>query len=145
MNGRPGFTLVELITVLALLGLTAGLAIPALLSVLDPDGRHASIRAAHELLEAGRSLALERGTRVEIVVDSIDGSYRVSAYDDSVETMSSGRLPLGDGARLELSRARAHFAWDPRGAATGDTLVIVTSDARVRLTLARWTGAVVVP
>jgi prepilin-type N-terminal cleavage/methylation domain-containing protein len=145
MNARSGFTLVELITVLALLGLTAGLAVPALLSVLEPDGRHASIRAAQELLEASRSLALERGTRVEIVVDSIDGSYRVSAYDDSVESVNSGRLPLGDGARLELSRARAHFAWDARGAATGDTLVIIAGDARVRLTVAPWTGAVVVP
>jgi prepilin-type N-terminal cleavage/methylation domain-containing protein len=145
MNARSGFTLVELITVLALLGLTAGLAVPALLSVLEPDGRHASIRAADELLKAGRSLALERGTRVEIVVDSIDGSYRVSAQADSLETVSSGRLPLGDGARLELSRARARFAWDPRGAATGDTLVIVTSDARARLTVAPWTGAVIVP
>jgi hypothetical protein len=119
--------------------------VPALLSVLAPDGRHAWIRAAHELLEAGRPLALERATRVEIVIDSMDGSYRVSAHADSLETVSTGRLPLGDSARLELSRARAHFAWDARGAATGDTLVIVTSDARAQLTIAPWTGAVIVP
>ena len=145
MTVRPGFTLLEVITVLALLGLTAGLAVPALLSVLQPDGRPESVRAAHELLEAGRSLALERGARVEIVVDSIDGRYVVSEYQDSVQTITSGTLPLRDGARLEQSRARAHFTWDPRSAAAGDTLVIVTSDARTRLTIAPWTGAVVVP
>jgi prepilin-type N-terminal cleavage/methylation domain-containing protein len=145
MTVRPGFTLIEVIIVLALLGLTAGLAVPALLSVLQPDGRHESVRAAHELLEAGRSLALERGTRVEIVIDSASGRYWVSAYDDSVHAITSGRIPLTDGARLELPQARARFVWDARGAAAADTLVIVTGESRTRLTVVPWTGAVVVP
>ena len=145
MSVRPGFTLIEVIIVLALLGLTAGLAVPALLSVLQPDGRHESVHAAHELLEAGRSLALERGTRVEIVVDSAGGRYWVSTNEDPVHAIISGSIPLPDGARLELSHARARFVWDGRGAATADTLVIVTGEGRTRLTVVPWTGAVVIP
>ena len=145
MSARRGFSLIEVIIVLALLGLTTGLAVPALLSVLQSDGRHESVRAAHELLETGRSLALERGTRVEIVVDSATGRYWMSAHDDSAHAVTSGSIPLSDGARLELSRGRARFAWDARGVAMADTLVIVTDEGRTRLAVVPWTGAVVVP
>jgi prepilin-type N-terminal cleavage/methylation domain-containing protein len=145
MSARRGFSLIEVIIVLALLGLTTSLAVPALLSVLRPDGRHESVRAAHELLEAGRSLALERGTRVEIVLDSVTGRYWMSAHDDTAQSVTSGSIPLANGARLELSRARARFVWDARGAATADTLVIVTDEGRARLMVVPWTGAVVVP
>jgi prepilin-type N-terminal cleavage/methylation domain-containing protein len=138
---RRGFSLVELVVVMALLGITAALAAPALMSALDRDESHASVRAARTLLEDSRSLALQRGIRVDVVVDSVDGKYWVMAAGDSVMT---GEISLTNGARLELKRARAHFAWDARAASSADTLHIIADRSRTMLTIDPWSGEVIV-
>jgi prepilin-type N-terminal cleavage/methylation domain-containing protein len=138
---RRGFSLVELVVVLLLLGMTAALSAPALMSALDRDETHASVRAVRTLLEDSRSLALERGTRVDLVIDAGDARYWVMAGDDSATT---GRLALNTDTRLQSRRDRVHFMWDARAASWIDTLHVTTGTGRTMLTVDPWSGAVIV-
>lgn len=138
---RRGFSLVELVVVLVLLGITAALSAPALTSALDRDESHASVREVRTLLEDSRSLALERGARVDLVIDAENARYWVMAGDDSATT---GGIALDSGVRLQSRRARAHFMWDARAASWIDTLRVTTGAGRTMLTVDPWSGAVII-
>lgn len=141
-RARHGFTLIELLVIITLLALTAGLAVPSLTSILQSDRQAEPVRAVRVLLESSRSLALARGTRIELVVDSADGRYWIYAHEDSVYQLATGSLQFTNGTRLQLARARARFVWDARSVGVVDTLVVITDAGHTPITVVPWTGRV---
>lgn len=62
-----------------------------------------------------------------------DGQFAAEAAGDS--------LGLPPSVRIEVSSARAHFAFSPSGTASGDSVVLRSSSGEVRIiTLDPWTG-----
>ena len=96
MRSRAGVTLLELLVVLVLLGLAAGLAAP----VLRPRATAADDPTARTIA-AARALALRRAESLRLDVGA-DGRWAIVARGDSV--LQRGALPpTGAALRLGIS------------------------------------------
>jgi prepilin-type N-terminal cleavage/methylation domain-containing protein len=86
MPRRSGFTLLELLVVLILMGLVAALVAPALLP------RHRDQSALNTLLASARDLAAQRGDVVSVHIDPT-GEWRMEAGGNPVQApIATGRL-----------------------------------------------------
>lgn len=92
---RPGFTLVELIVVLVLIGLTLGLIAPALRSPPEP-----SDAGLEPVLRAGRLAAVRRGEPVTVRIEP-GGAWRADARIGE-EAIAAGTLASGPGRSVTL-------------------------------------------
>lgn len=79
---RNGYTLIELLTVIAIVGLFVGLTVPAFANMQ----RRAALRAAAGQLRAifhlARSRALERGSNSGVKFFQAEGEWQYAIYDD---------------------------------------------------------------
>jgi prepilin-type N-terminal cleavage/methylation domain-containing protein len=136
-----GFTLIEIVVTLTIAALAAAVAVPALSAVLDRTPSASA--SAVELLDRARRTAAEQGTRVTVVVIPATARYWVWANrDEGRATLSEGVLALAAGAHFEPTSDRVTIAFDPYGAASGDTLVVRTAGRTELVAADRWTGEV---
>lgn len=139
-----GFTLLELVIVVLLLGMAAGVAVPAL-SRLDMDDPVAgAVRDVERLLSRARLTAAERAVSVRVVVDVATARYEATASShtgrDIVLPFAQGTLDLPMGVALAATRPLAVFTFDPLGPAAGDTVRVVGPSGEVRVVVDPWTG-----
>lgn len=85
---RSGVTLLELLVVLVILGVTAMLVVPAVLPARAPD-----TDPARELVTSARRTALTRGAPVRLRLES-DGNWTVAAQQDGA-IIDTGRVAGG--------------------------------------------------
>lgn len=136
---RAGFTLVEILIVLAILGLSAGVAVPPLLDWVADGRQTGAVGDVLHLAQSVRGTALREARATELTIDSRTGRYWITAHDPERPLRGSGTLSLGS-AELVGTGARLSVRWDARGGANGDSILIRT-DAGVRVVGAdRWTG-----
>ena len=95
MPMRPGFTLVELIVVLVLIGLTLGLIAPALRPPAEP-----SDAGLAPVLRLGRLAAVRRGEPVTVRIEP-GGAWRADARIGD-EAIAVGTLASAPGRSLTL-------------------------------------------
>lgn len=115
-----GFTLVELVVVVALIGLTLGVATPAFVEVLDrPDA--ASVVARR--LRDARAMAVREARAVDLVIDPANARAWLSTTIEGTKVDSSFVLPV-DAAALRYAVPRLRFHFRPDGSGWGDSLVV---------------------
>lgn len=138
---KRGFTLVEVMVVIAILGITAAAVVPALARAAAEDDLTRSARIVGDLLEGARTRALEQATPVSVTLVPETGRYWVvvGAMRDS------GALALDPGVRLQAASPRPSVRFDPLGTADGDSVMLVGPSGARGLSLDRWTGALRAP
>lgn len=148
MNSERGFTLVELMVTVAVIGILAGVGVPYLLVNLPNIRVNGAVRLVVGDFRLARALAVERGVDCFLVFDAAaseysvrldtDGTAGLSAGDETVKTVSVPALFPGvefsgsqAGDPVDFSGDRAQFK--PRGTANGGTIYLRPArDAGVR-------------
>lgn len=141
MSAR-GFTLVEVVVVIAILGIAAAAAAPALLGSDARDPLDVSAREVVSLLRSARRAAVERSVAVAVIVEPAGGRYWIEAgAPTGADPVSTGVIPLASGVRLVSPVDRARFVFDPTGAGHGAPLALQGA-GHVAVTVDRWTGEI---
>lgn len=140
---RRGFTLVEVVVVIAILGITAAAVVPALARVATEDDLTAATRQLETVFASARGQAVERATSVGVTLVPETGRYWTTPVDGAV--LDSGRLTFPAGVRLQSRASRPTFRFDPLGTADGDSLVLVGTSGARAITVDHWTGELNAP
>jgi general secretion pathway protein H len=128
-RGQGGFTLLELMAVLALLGLLLGLVLPGLLRSWERESSRATLREFTTTLRTARSEAVNRGLQVRLFLNLKTGHYRLGG------TTREGALKgvsLTD-ARLvwqNPEKSQGYIAFYGDGSSSGGTLALVEPTGR---------------
>ncbi|HYH83188.1 MAG TPA: GspH/FimT family pseudopilin [Longimicrobium sp.] len=140
---RSGFTLVELLVVLAMLAIAAAVAVPALRPPAERSAGAAADSLLHVLARA-RADAAARGTTVGVEVRAGDGGFSVIADGDDGgrDTLRAGSLPLPAGGRVIGGRdGEARASFDAAGRARADRMAVTDEGGRIEIIVDPWSGA----
>lgn len=130
-NGEAGFTLIEMLTVLAIAGLVAGIGFPRLQTRVAAQEWRTGVVSIAALLRAARAQAL-RGGSVATVSSTADGhSLRIS-----------GGAVLALPASVSVAMQPVSFHGD--GSASGGSIAVSGDRRRARIAIAPVTGLAVV-
>ena len=117
---RAGYTMLEMMLVLVIISISAGLAIPALIGMRDRiTVRLAAIDATRALSDA-RSMALSAARRTAVRMDVTRNTLTVQAGADTLRTL---RL---DDYGVRLRTTRDSIAWGPTGIGWGAATATIT-------------------
>jgi type II secretory pathway pseudopilin PulG len=143
-DGASGHTLWEMLLVLALLGMVATLAIPALRPMrARAEDPARAVREIVALLEETRLTALERGTTLELRLDPAGGRAWVLAMDgDSLLPILSAVVTPFNTARTDKGSTRPSYTLLPSGEILGEPLVVQIPGGTRRISVDPWTGGV---
>lgn len=139
-RARQGFTLVELIVVLVLLGVVLGVAAPAFMmrSAGEGDGADAVVR----VLESSRLTALKQSTEVGVTIDPLSRRVWIRADAALPPLDTTFVLTLPGSATIAATRSRTRHTFRADGSRWGDTLVVTEGIASTRILVEGLTGAV---
>jgi type II secretion system protein H len=140
---RRGFTLIEMIVVLIVIAITAGLIAPAMMRMAGASTDDTESAPLSALLRAARRQALEGGTVVAVLIDPKEARYRADTSGPrGAGLLSEGELTLESGVSLESDSLRVRFTFRPDGSVFGDTLTVRGRWTSFRVSVDRWTGAI---
>jgi prepilin-type N-terminal cleavage/methylation domain-containing protein len=136
---RAGFTLVEVLIVLAILGLSAGLALPPLLDWAPDSRQTGAVGEVLRIVHSARTTALLEGRAMELTIDPTTGKYWIAPADSDRPLGAPHQLSLGD-AELAATAPRLTLRWDARGRMNGDSILVHTERGVRVIGADRWTG-----
>ena len=133
---RRGMTLIELVVVIALMAIVAGVSAPTLASLGRP-GNASGLDVVVTMLRRTRATAIQRATVVTVTIDPTSARY----WTDPPDTAAGLALPPQ--ATLSARSQRVHFRFAPDGRSITDEPLFVREGASVRpVILETWTGEV---
>ena len=141
-----GFTLVEIVVVLVILGVSAAVVVPALRIITPADGVSVAAGEVAGVLRTARRTALERAMPVVVTITPGSGQYIVEGIEhaDSVTSLASGAFSVGTGVTLGTSGPRMRVAFDRYGLAQADSLTVRGDEGSAVVGVERWSGDVYV-
>jgi general secretion pathway protein H len=138
-----GFTLVEVLVVLLLIGIAAGAVLPAL-GTGRQTGAGAAVRELTAVLAAARSRAVVNATNVTVTIELATGAYATFAAAGPLhqpDTLRRGVLPLGPDASMAGTAGDwAVIAFDALGRARGPDIRIHEHGYSYEVRVHPWTG-----
>ena len=140
-RGRRGFSLLEVIVVLSILGVVAGVTAPALRDAMRKDELTSSADEIIALIDRTRRTAVEYGAVTTLTIDATSKAYWVTSRTTLGERLvGSGTVPLAPGAELVTSDGRATFTFDPEGKASVTDVAVRLIGKTTAITVDRWRG-----
>ena len=138
---RAGFTLVEVVTVLVILGLGLAVAAPAFRAALPQDGIAAASAEVAGVLRTASRTARERAQPVTVVLDSTSSRYwqRGAQHTTAADTFA-----FGPDVRIELPAARLSITFQPDGRASRASFSVRHAQRAERIEVDPWTGDVAI-
>lgn len=137
---RPGFTLLEMMVALTVLGLTATLALPAFRGPGELDPLETAVGDVRALLESVRRAAIREGRVIELTLDPATARYWLRSGTEPRD--GPHRLDLPDGVRFEALDARARMVFMPDGTTLQHSLAVVDGGRARHMALDPWSGRV---
>ena len=126
---QAGFTLLELMAVLALMALLLGLVLPSLLRSWEREKNRAALRELTAALRTARSEAVTRGRKVRLFLNLKTGRYRL---EGSTREGTLTGMSLTD-ARLvweDPEKGQGYIAFFGDGSSSGGKLALVEPTGR---------------
>jgi type II secretion system protein H len=139
---RPGFTLVEVVTVLVILGLGLAVAAPAFRTVMPRDEVSQLTGDVAAVLRGAARIARTRAEPVTVIMDSLGPRYWVRFGE--ADSLTSGELSLPPHLRIELPEARTVISFDATGRSTPVEIVVRGMNRTERITVDAWSGDVAI-
>ena len=116
---RTGVTLIEMVVVMALIGIMAGVVAPSIVSPERGMTSESALDRVEALLRFAKATAIDRARRVNLVIDPATSRFWLDLPD------TAGDLGLPEGATLLSSARRVHIQLEPTGeAAMSDALFV---------------------
>jgi prepilin-type N-terminal cleavage/methylation domain-containing protein len=129
-RGRPfqrGFTLIEIMMVVAIIGLTLTMGLPAFLRVLKKEGLY---KAEYELVEActkARRAAIMNNEKTYLVIHPMDGTFEVPGAYPGAQFPNDVAIEILGVNFIQLERAdQAKICFFPNGTSDEFTIVLHT-------------------
>jgi prepilin-type N-terminal cleavage/methylation domain-containing protein len=136
---RDGFSLIEVVIVIAILAVTAAMAAPAFVSrTTDEDGAAAGEFA--EIVSRARRTALVRSVDVRVVIQA-SGQWWI-LEDSSQEVLAGGVVAVGRAPTLE--RVSHEIRVDRTGTVAGDAAVLISDRTATFMEFHTWNGSVAI-
>lgn len=140
---RHAFTLVEVVIVLAIIGILAAVTAPAFTGPRAADEPAATAAELRRVLERARSTALARAAVVTVTIDPRAARYRVDLDGpDDRELVADSVLGVPPGTTIVAARPRLRLRIEPTGATWGDSLVVTSAGRAAIVAADRWSGEV---
>lgn len=128
-RAQAGFTLLELMAVLALMGLLLGLVLPSLLRSWEREKDRAALRELTATLRTARSEAVTRGRKVRLFLNLKTGRYRL---EGSTQEGTLTGVSLDDASLVwqNPEKSQGYIAFFGDGSSSGGKLALVESTGR---------------
>jgi general secretion pathway protein H len=128
-RAQAGFTLLELMVVLGLMGLLLGLVIPGLMHSWEREANRATLRDFISTLRTARSEAVTRGLRVRLFLSLKTGRYRL---EGSTREGTLKGLSLTDAQLVwqNPEKSQGYIAFYGDGSTSGGTLALAEPTGR---------------